>query len=102
MHGTLEEVWPRIIASDDRRQGLGVFVTVHATDFQGRRTENVVRTRALFADADGADQVRHCMEELARRRLTPNMKVRTGNGEHIYFLTEDVPLDRVLPLPERA
>lgn len=35
-------------------RGAGVFVTVNATDGNGRQTHNIQRVRALFVDLDGA------------------------------------------------
>src|SRR5437899_2075901 len=52
-HGTLEDVWPKITACNTAEGGHGVFITVNETDFKGRRTDNIVRARALFVDADG-------------------------------------------------
>jgi hypothetical protein len=56
-HGSLDEVWPKVEALNTPARGMGAFVTPNETDGQGRRRENIVRVRALFADADlGTDE----------------------------------------------
>ena len=35
-HGTLDEVWPKVLALNTPQQVVGVFVTINETDFQGR------------------------------------------------------------------
>jgi hypothetical protein len=52
-HGTLDELWPKVQTLNTPERGVGVFVTINETNFEGRRTENIVRPRALFVDADG-------------------------------------------------
>ena len=61
-HGTLDEVWPKVHALNTPQRHVGVFVTIAETDFKGRRKENIVRTRALFVDADSDEQVNRCFE----------------------------------------
>jgi hypothetical protein len=51
MHGTLDDLAPRLAALNER--GAGVFVCVNATDGRGRSAEHIVGVRALFADFDG-------------------------------------------------
>jgi hypothetical protein len=90
-HGTLDEVWPKVLALNTPQRRAGVFVTVSETDFKGRRSDNIVRVRALFADADSDQQVRHCEETLAACGVVPSMVVKTGRGMHYYFCA-DLPL----------
>jgi hypothetical protein len=94
VHGTIEQLWPLVLELNTIQRRTGVFVTTNATDFHGRRTDNIVRARALFADADGEEQVRKCAHALSARGIAPGMKVRTGNGQHVYFLVDDVPLEQ--------
>ena len=47
-HGTLAACWDDLAALN--RQGAGVFVTVNATDGQGRKAANVTGVRGVFAD----------------------------------------------------
>jgi hypothetical protein len=96
-HGTLDEVWPKVLALNTPEQGVGVFVTIAETDFQGRKVENIVRSRALFADADGKEQVTSCTTALKSRGVCPSMVVNSGRGAHVYFCT-DVPLNQFTPL----
>ena len=35
IHGTLDELWPKVLALNTPQQGVGVFVTIAETDFQG-------------------------------------------------------------------
>jgi hypothetical protein len=87
-HGTLDEVWPKVQTLNAPQRRVGAFVTVNETDFKGRRSENVVRIRALFADADSDEQVRSCEQALTECGIAPSMVVKTGRGVHFYFLTE--------------
>jgi hypothetical protein len=77
-HETLEEVWPRIIACNTPEGGHGVFITVNETDFNGRRSDNIVRARALFVDADGESQVQQCVQAVKRCDATPSMMVQSS------------------------
>src|SRR4051794_441316 len=43
IHGSLEEVWPKVIQLNTPEAGVGVFITVNETDFKGRSSENIVR-----------------------------------------------------------
>ena len=97
IHGTVADVWPTVLALNTPQQGIGVFVTVNETDFQGRRVENIVRARALFADADGKEQVASCATALKSCDAYPSMVVNSGRGAHVYFCT-DVALDQFSPL----
>jgi hypothetical protein len=63
-HGSLNEVWPKVEALNTPCRRVGVFVTVNETDGQGRRRENIIRPRAVFADADTADQLRRTTKVL--------------------------------------
>ena len=98
-HGTLDEVWPKVLALNTSQQGVGVFVTVNETDFQGRTAEGIVRGRAPFADADGKEQVTSCATVLKTCGVDPSMVVNSGRGAHVYFCT-DVPLDQFTALQE--
>jgi hypothetical protein len=96
-HGTLDEVWPKVLALNTPQHSVGVFVTINETDFGGRSAENIVRSRALFADADGKEQVTSCTTALKSRGVCPSMVVNSGRGAHVYFCT-DVPLNQHAPL----
>lgn len=50
LHGTLEQHLDQLIQLN--KQGAGIFVCVNATDFNGRKLENVTKVRAFFTDHD--------------------------------------------------
>jgi hypothetical protein len=93
-HGSLDDVWSKVEALNTLERRVGVFVTVNETDFKGRRTENVVRPRALFADADSKEQITCSMEAIEACDATPSMIVKSGRGFHFYFVCPDVPRDQ--------
>jgi RepB DNA-primase from phage plasmid/Primase C terminal 2 (PriCT-2) len=94
-HGSLEDVWPKVEALNNPATGMGVFVTINETDLQGRKSENIVRPRALFADADNADQFNHALDVLRKTGAKPTMAVPTSqNRAHFYFCCDDIPLER--------
>jgi hypothetical protein len=99
-HGTLDELWAKVLALNTPQRGVGVFVTIAETDFNGRRVENIVRARALFADADGKEQVASCASVLKTCGVSPSMVVNSGRGAHVYFCT-DVPLHQFSPLQKQ-
>src|SRR5215211_1495595 len=95
VHCTIDELWPRALELNTAVRGIGVFVTINTTDFKGRRTKNIVCPRALFVDADGADQVRGCTQILEQSRVAPSMIVETSaNSAHFYWLCDDVLSER--------
>jgi hypothetical protein len=93
IHGTLEELWPKVSALNMRDQCVGVFVTINETDGKGRKAENIVRVRAGFVDADGREQVAECIRVFAASGIQPSIAVKTGNGVHFYFCM-DLGLDQ--------
>src|SRR6266487_2585748 len=93
-HGTLDEVWAKVQALNTPERGVGVFVTINETDFKGRRSENIVRPRALFADADSNEQIKRCMGTIEACEATPSMIVKSGRGLHFYYVFSDIPRDQ--------
>jgi hypothetical protein len=91
-HGTLDECFPELVRLNNL--GAGIFVTVNATDLQGRSNKNIVRVRALFVDADDNDQKLHCVGVIEACGVRPSMIVITGRGLHIYFICSDIPLEQ--------
>jgi hypothetical protein len=91
-YGTLEDMLPKLV--ERNAEGFGIFVTVNAIDtpayedgYPRRRSSDVSRVRAVFADWDTPD--RHIPETL----LQPSMYVETSPGKyHIYWLVDDLPL----------
>jgi RecA-family ATPase len=83
LHGTLAEHFDELASLNVR--GAGVFVTVNATNFEGRTAANVTRVRALFADLDGAPVPQDCPKRHA--------VVETSPGRfHVYWRVEGVAL----------
>ena len=50
LHGPLQARMEELAALND--QGAGIFVTVNETDGQGRKSENIIRVRAIWQDDD--------------------------------------------------
>lgn len=93
-HGSLNEVWPRIIQLNIPQCGAGVFVTINETDLKGRRRENIVRPRSLFVDADSIEQVKRCREIVLSSGAEPTMTVVTSPGRaHLYWCCDDIRLE---------
>ncbi len=99
-HGTLDEVWPKVMMWNTPQRGVGVFVTINETDFKGRSANNIVRPRAIFADADSKEQGERCLSLLTACATSPSMAVNSGRGYHFYFCT-DVPRDQFSLLQEQ-
>jgi hypothetical protein len=94
-HGTLDDVWPAVLSLNTPQRRIGVFITINETDFRGRRAENIVRPRGLFADADGEEQVQRCSAVISTTGARPTMMVRTSPGRaHFYWCSDDVPRDQ--------
>ena len=99
-HGSLDELWPKVLTLNTPQRGVGVFVTISETDFKGRSTNNIVRPRAIFADADGKEQAERCRLVLEACGASASMAVNSGRGYHFYFCT-DVPRDQFSLLQEQ-
>lgn len=68
-------------------EGAGIFVTVNQTDGKGRRRENMVRTRAIYADFDGDSAI--ALFEAAAAKLPPSIVVASSpTKRHAYWLTD--------------
>ena len=98
---TFDQAWPKILERNTPSRGIGVFVTVNETDLKGRTNENIVRARALFADADSVAQIKSCNEVLQGAGVSPTMTIRTGRGAHVYFRCDDIPLAQFKSLQEQ-
>ncbi|MGP0084538.1 MAG: AAA family ATPase [Steroidobacteraceae bacterium] len=98
--GSLDELWPKVLMLNTPQRGVGVFVTINETDFKGRSTNNIVRPRAIFADADSKEQAERCLSLLKACGASPSMAVNSGRGYHFYFCT-DVPRDQFSMLQEQ-
>lgn len=97
-HGTLEQhaAW---LASMNA-QGAGIFVTVNETDGKRRKSENITRVRAVFADFDRADAA--TPERLRADALPPSITVESSPGKwHAYWLVDGLKLDDFQPLQKQ-
>ena len=67
--------------------GAGIYVTVNATDGQGRKSENIIGIRAIWQEDDGGYH--------GEFPLAPSIVVETSPGHfHRYwFVTDDWPAD---------
>lgn len=83
--------------ADLNGQAAGVFVTVNETDFQGRKTGNIVRVRALFVDLDGAP-----LAPVLAAGLKPHIVVESSPGKwHCYWRVDDCPPDQFKVLQQK-
>jgi hypothetical protein len=90
-HGSLEEEAARLTALN--KAGAGVFVVINEADGMGRKAENIIRVRAVFADLDGAP-----LEPVLSCRLAPHIIVESSPGRfHCYWRATGLPLDQFAP-----
>jgi hypothetical protein len=67
-------------------EGAGIYLCVNETDGKGRKAENVIKIRSVYADMDGAP-LENAME------FHPSLVVESSPGRfHCYWFTRDVPL----------
>lgn len=91
-HGTLSDCLDALAALN--RQGAGVFVTVNATDGQGRKAANVTGVRGVFADFDdpAPDRLPRLAATLAD--FPPSLIVESSpDRHHAYWVSEGLALD---------
>jgi hypothetical protein len=90
--GTFDELAPWL--ERHNMLGGGVFVTVNETDGTGRKKANIVRTRALWQEADRGDEPELPVE--------PHMVVESSPGKcHRYVLVRDGVLDEFESVQKR-
>ena len=83
MHGTFDDLAPHLV--DLNRQGAGVYWMVNQGNGGGRKTENVVRVRALFLDLDGAP-----LGPVLAAAVEPHAVIETSPGKwHVYWPVRD-------------
>lgn len=88
LHGSLDEHAAALTRLSQR--GAGVFLTINETDGHGRKTENIVRVRAVFVDLDGAP-----LEPCMQARLKPHIVVESSPTRwHCYWRVTSMPLDQ--------
>jgi hypothetical protein len=87
LHGPLSEHGETLTRLNER--DAGVFVTVNETNGRGRKADNIVRVRALFADADGPP-----LDVLGTSPLPPHIVVESSPGRwHAYWRVDGLPLE---------
>ena len=68
----------------------GIFVTVNTTDYQGRKSENIVKVRAFFVDLDGSP-----LDPVLSAPISPHIIVESSPSRyHAYWIVNDAPLDK--------
>lgn len=88
MHGTLEELAPRL--AELNRHGAGIFWMVNLGDGGGRKAKNVTGVRAMFLDLDGAP-----LEPVLAAGVAPHAVIETSPGKwHAYWLVGGCRLDQ--------
>jgi hypothetical protein len=99
-HGTLNDYWSQqALPLNTPEQGFGAFVTINETDGTGRRTRaNIIRARAIFADADSPEAIERCRAHVRATAMIPTMVVRSSPGRAHFYWRRDIPLDMFTPL----
>ena len=88
LHGTFEDVRSKLYKWN--KLDTGVYVTINKTDRKGRKTENIIKVRALFADLDGSP-----LTPILKAKPEPHMIIESSKGKyHAYWLVDDCPLDK--------
>ena len=98
-HGTLDEHRRDLRSLNEVR--AGIFVTVNETDLKGRKAENVVGVRAIFAELDGPP-LDEALAKLKAIGLEPHIIVQSSPDKwHLYMLADGIPLDQFTTLQKR-
>ncbi len=80
--GTLEEHFDEMVHLNN--QGAGVFVCINKVeDTKKREAKSISKIRAVFADKDDG--------AFSTFPVEPSIIVQTKNGQHAYWLTDEVP-----------
>ena len=85
--GTLKEAQSQLFGLN--KLGVGIYVTINKTDRKGRKTENIIKVRALFADLDGSP-----LAPILKAKPEPHMIIESSkNKYHAYWLVDDCSLE---------
>jgi hypothetical protein len=96
LHGTLDDVMTDLTFIN--AAGGGIYVCVNATDFNGRRTENVTKVRANYADLDGAP-----VEPVLLADPPADVIIETSPDRFsAFWFVEGESLDQFETIPETA
>ena len=79
LHGSIEELLPRLTTLN--RKGAGIYVSVNATDGQGRKTSNISRVRCIWQDDDDGYSGGFPLE--------PSMTIATSPGKFQRYWLAD-------------
>jgi hypothetical protein len=96
-HCTLAEIWPEVVRWNQPDYRCAAYVTINETDGSGKRaTENIVRVRGSFIDADTPESVKRflCTPAELRPSICVFSKADRAERAHAYWLTEDTPLEQ--------
>ena len=75
--------------------GAGVFMMINEGDGKGRKTENVIKVRAIFGDFDDPTKA------LPNFNLEPSLIVESSKKKyHVYWLSDNIPLECFRQLQE--
>ncbi len=89
--GTLDEVWPEMLAHQNK--GWGIFVV---TNDGGRKAKSITRVRALFIDQDSKSF------DATAWHLKPDFICRRSETRwHAYWLVDDCPVERFTEIQRR-
>lgn len=92
LHGSLAQRSAELELLNAR--GAGVFVTVNATDGDGRKSGNITRVRAVFVDLDGAP-----LDPVLANGKPPHIVVESSPGKwHAYWRVAALPLGDFEPV----
>lgn len=68
--------------------GAGIFMCINEMDGNGRKDENVVKIRSIFADFDNPEK------PLPVFNIEPSMIVETSSKKyHVYYFSDNIPID---------
>ncbi|MBS1983580.1 MAG: hypothetical protein JST16_05350 [Bdellovibrionales bacterium] len=79
LKGTIEDHFNTLCELNE--EGAGIFVQINVNDGNGRKSENIIALRALFADKDNGN--------FPDFKLKPTILVQTVQGQHVYFVLKD-------------
>ena len=90
-YGTLDKFVSKIVPHN--QQGMAVTMAINRTDGQGKKKENIIAARALFADLDGAPLL-----NLIAFPLVPHAINETSPGRYqVFYLVKGMPLEQFPP-----
>jgi hypothetical protein len=88
LHGSLDELYDKLVKLNEL--GAGIFITINETNLKGRKTQNIIRVRAVFCDLDGSP-----LTPALEYGFNPHMIVESSLKKwHVYWLVKDVALEQ--------